>query len=98
MGSRTRSRPAPSCRRSTWGRSSCERVMLEVADLHTYYGDRYVLQGVSLTVSRGQVVAVPRPNRVGKLNLTTANLRFTRPGRRPAGFKGPRGTRRAADL
>ena len=32
--------------------------MLEVRDLHTYYGDSYILQGVSLRVEPGQVVAV----------------------------------------
>ena len=32
--------------------------MLEVSDVHTYYGDSYVLQGVYLRVERGQVVGV----------------------------------------
>jgi len=40
--------------------------MLDVKDIHTYYGDSYVLQGVSLTVSEGQVVALMGRNGVGK--------------------------------
>ena len=32
--------------------------MLEVRDIHTYYGDSHVLQGVSLKADRGSVVAV----------------------------------------
>jgi len=32
------------------------RQMLELRDVHTYYGDSYVLQGISLTVKDGSVV------------------------------------------
>ena len=32
--------------------------MLELVDLHTYYGESYVLQGISLEVKKGSVVAL----------------------------------------
>ena len=35
--------------------------MLVVKDVHTYYGDSYALQGVSLEVKEGQVVALLGP-------------------------------------
>lgn len=44
-------------------------VLLSVQDLHTYYGDSYVLQGISLQVPRGRVVAVLGRNGMGKTTL-----------------------------
>ena len=40
--------------------------MLAIEDIHTYYGDSYVLHGVSLTVSTGSVVALLGRNGAGK--------------------------------
>jgi branched-chain amino acid transport system ATP-binding protein len=40
--------------------------MIELKDVHTYYGDSYVLQGVSLTVKDGSVVALLGRNGMGK--------------------------------
>ncbi|HEX3244458.1 MAG TPA: ABC transporter ATP-binding protein, partial [Chloroflexota bacterium] len=40
--------------------------MLEVRDIHTYYGDSYILQGLSLNVDAGKIVAVLGRNGVGK--------------------------------
>ena len=40
--------------------------MLEVTDLHSYYGDAHVLQGVSLNVERGEIVALLGRNGMGK--------------------------------
>jgi branched-chain amino acid transport system ATP-binding protein len=40
--------------------------MLEVKDIHTYYGDSHVLQGVSLEVHRGEVVCLLGRNGAGK--------------------------------
>ena len=44
-------------------------ALLTVRDLHTYYGDSYVLQGVSLELRRGQVVAILGRNGMGKTTL-----------------------------
>ncbi|MDP2727167.1 MAG: ABC transporter ATP-binding protein [Dehalococcoidia bacterium] len=43
--------------------------MLQVDDVHTYYGNSYILQGVSLVVEKGTVVAILGRNGVGKTTL-----------------------------
>lgn len=53
--------------------------MLEVSDLHTYYGDSHILQGISLKVDRGQVVSVLGRNGVGKTTLIHSIVSFVRP-------------------
>jgi len=55
--------------------------MLDVEDIHTNYGESYVLQGVSLRVARGQVVAVLGRNGVGKTTLIRSIIGFTPPRR-----------------
>jgi branched-chain amino acid transport system ATP-binding protein len=40
--------------------------MLKVEGIHTYYGNSYVLQGVSLSVERGEVVSLLGRNGMGK--------------------------------
>jgi len=62
--------------------------MLEVRDIHTYYGDSYVLQGVSLKADRGTVVAVLGRNGVGKTTLIRSIIGFTPPRRGQLWFKG----------
>jgi len=55
--------------------------MLSVQDIHTYYGDSYILQGVSLEVAPGKVVAVLGRNGVGKTTLMNSIIGFTPPRR-----------------
>lgn len=55
--------------------------MLKIVDVHTYYGDSYVLQGISLEVTKGTVVAVLGRNGVGKTTLVRSIVGFT-PARR----------------
>jgi branched-chain amino acid transport system ATP-binding protein len=43
--------------------------MLKVEDVHTFFGKSYVLQGVSLEVGAGKIVAVLGRNGVGKTTL-----------------------------
>jgi len=62
--------------------------MLDVRDIHTYYGDSYILQGVSLRVERGAVVAVLGRNGVGKTTLIRSIIGFTPPRRGQLWFKG----------
>jgi branched-chain amino acid transport system ATP-binding protein len=62
--------------------------MLEVRDVHTYYGDSYVLQGVSLRVDRGQVVGLLGRNGMGKTTLIRSIIGFTPPRRGHVLFKG----------
>jgi branched-chain amino acid transport system ATP-binding protein len=51
--------------------------MLRIADLHTYYGDSHVLNGVSLDVEPGTVAAVLGRNGVGKTTLCRSIVGFT---------------------
>ena len=62
--------------------------MLEVCDIHTYYGDSYVLQGVSLQAERGTVVAVLGRNGMGKTTLMRSIIGFAPPRRGQLWFKG----------
>jgi len=41
-------------------------MMLEVRDLHAYYGKSHILQGVSLTVGAGEIVSILGRNGVGR--------------------------------
>lgn len=58
-------------------------MMLEVEDVHTYYGESHVLHGVGLTVARGEAVAILGRNGVGKTTLIRTIVGFT-PARRGA--------------
>jgi branched-chain amino acid transport system ATP-binding protein len=51
--------------------------MLNVIDLHTYYGDSHVLQGVSLQVDKGTVAAVLGRNGMGKTTLCRSLVGLT---------------------
>jgi branched-chain amino acid transport system ATP-binding protein len=53
--------------------------MLIVEDIHTYYGESYILQGVSLRVERGQVVGILGRNGMGKTTLIRSIIGFTPP-------------------
>ena len=55
--------------------------MLKIIDIHTYYGDSYVLQGISLEVAKKTVVALLGRNGVGKTTLIRSIIGFT-PARR----------------
>jgi branched-chain amino acid transport system ATP-binding protein len=55
--------------------------MLKILDIHTYYGDSYVLQGISLEIAKGAVVALLGRNGVGKTTLIRSIIGFT-PARR----------------
>ncbi len=69
-------------------------TLLEVDDVHTYYGDSYILQGISLAVERGQAVAVLGRNGVGKTTLIRSIVGFTPPRRGTVRFDGQDITRR----
>jgi branched-chain amino acid transport system ATP-binding protein len=53
--------------------------LLEVDDIHTYYGESHVLEGVSLEVERGEVVALVGRNGVGKTTTLRSVLQLTPP-------------------
>ncbi|HEY6003787.1 MAG TPA: ABC transporter ATP-binding protein [Anaeromyxobacter sp.] len=53
--------------------------MLEVVDIHCYYGESHVLHGVSLEVGKGEVVAILGRNGMGKTTLIRGVVGFTPP-------------------
>jgi len=53
--------------------------LLEVQDIHTYYGDSYILQGVRLNVERGTLTGVLGRNGVGKTTLIRSIMGFNPP-------------------
>ncbi|MBI1894881.1 MAG: ATP-binding cassette domain-containing protein, partial [Candidatus Rokubacteria bacterium] len=62
--------------------------MLEVKDIHTYYGNSYVLQGISLKVENGQIVGILGRNGMGKTTLIRSIIGFTPPRQGQVLFKG----------
>jgi branched-chain amino acid transport system ATP-binding protein len=62
--------------------------ILQVEDIHTYYGDAYVLQGLSLELGQGQILGLLGRNGVGKTTLVNSIVGFNRPRRGRILFKG----------
>jgi branched-chain amino acid transport system ATP-binding protein len=54
-------------------------MMLDVNDIHTYYGDSHILQGISLRMERGQVVGILGRNGMGKTTLVRSIIGFVPP-------------------
>src|ERR1043165_400931 len=71
-------------------------AILEVQDIHTYYGDAYVLQGLSLCLEQGQILGLLGRNGVGKSTLVNSIVGFTPPRRGRIVFKGDDITRNAS--
>jgi branched-chain amino acid transport system ATP-binding protein len=53
--------------------------LLTVRDLHAYYGESHVLQGVSLEVAEGECVAILGRNGAGKTTTISSIVGFVRP-------------------
>jgi branched-chain amino acid transport system ATP-binding protein len=62
--------------------------ILEVHDIHTYYGDAHVLQGLSLSVEEGQILGLLGRNGVGKTTLVNSIVGFNPPRQGRIVFKG----------
>jgi branched-chain amino acid transport system ATP-binding protein len=56
--------------------------MLEICDIHTYYGNIHALKGISLTVDRGEIVTLIGANGAGKTTTlhTISGLQKPRQG------------------
>ena len=56
-------------------------ALLTVTDIHTYYGDSYVLQGLSLSLPNGRIAAILGRNGMGKTTLVRSVAGLTPPRR-----------------
>jgi branched-chain amino acid transport system ATP-binding protein len=63
-------------------------AILDVQDIHTYYGDAYVLQGLSIALEQGQILGLLGRNGVGKSTLVSSIVGFNPPRRGKVMFKG----------
>lgn len=69
-------------------------MILEVKDIHVYYGDSYILQGLSLTVGERELVCLLGRNGAGKTTTMRSIMGYARPlkgeilfrGRKISGF------------
>ena len=71
-------------------------AILDVQDIHTYYGDAYVLQGLSLQLEQGHILGLLGRNGVGKTTLVNSIVGFNPPRRGKIVFKGDDITRSAS--
>jgi len=63
-------------------------VVLDVEEVHTYYGESHVLQGISLRVEASEVLGILGRNGMGKTTLIRSIIGFTPPRRGRVRFKG----------
>ena len=50
--------------------------LLEIEDLHVYYGKSHALKGISLSIDEGEIVGIIGPNGAGKTTLLNAIAGF----------------------
>lgn len=62
-------------------------ALLSVEDVHTYYGDSYVLQGLSLHVDEGETLGILGRNGMGKTTLINSIMGFIPPRRGAVRFR-----------
>ena len=56
-------------------------ALLELDDVHTYYGEAHILQGVSIRVQEGEVVTLIGRNGAGKTTTLRSIMGIARPSR-----------------
>lgn len=62
--------------------------MLELVDVHTYYGESYILQGITMEVKRSSVAVLLGRNGMGKTTTIRSIVGFTPPRRGSVRFNG----------
>ena len=63
-------------------------ALLSVSDIHTYYGDSYVLHGLSIHVDEGETLGILGRNGMGKTTLINSIMGFVPPRRGAIHFRG----------
>ncbi len=63
-------------------------TLLSIRDMHTYYEDSYVLQGISLEVPQGKIIAILGRNGMGKTTLIRSIFGLTPPRLGSVEYKG----------
>ena len=64
------------------------QALLQVDDMHTYLGDSYIIQGISLEVPPGRVIALLGRNGAGKTTTLHSIMRMVHPRRGRITFDG----------
>ena len=62
--------------------------MLEVNEIHTYYGRSHILQGVSMNLQKGEVICLLGRNGAGKTTTLRSIMGFTPPRKGSIKFEG----------
>lgn len=62
-------------------------MTLQVEDIHTYYRDSYILQGISFGLKKAEVIGVLGRNGMGKTTLIRSLVRLTPPRRGQVRFE-----------
>src|SRR4029450_12925799 len=69
-------------------RQDPRHTMLELADVHTYYGNIRALRGISLGVEAGEIVTLIGANGAGKTTTLRTILGLVKARRGTVSFKG----------
>lgn len=64
--------------------------MLELTDIHTYYGPVHALKGISLSVAQGEIVSLLGGNACGKSTTMKTILGLVKPRSGTVWFQGKR--------
>ena len=63
-------------------------MLLDIKELHTFYGASHALQGISLSVEEGQIVSLLGRNGMGKSTTLKSVMGLTKPRSGAILFKG----------
>jgi branched-chain amino acid transport system ATP-binding protein len=80
--------PAPTSAPTTTDEAPANDVLLELRDVHTYYGRIHALQGISIQVRKGEIVTLIGGNGAGKTTTLRTISGLLHPGKGQVLFDG----------
>jgi branched-chain amino acid transport system ATP-binding protein len=80
--------PAPTSAPTTTDEGPANDVLLELRDVHTYYGRIHALQGISIQVRKGEIVTLIGGNGAGKTTTLRTISGLLHPGKGQVLFDG----------